>query len=158
MTSRATKPLKERFDAKWKEDTDTGCWLWTGATSNGRASIGVVGRTTAPAYRVAYELYVGPITDGLHACHRCDEPLCVNPRHIFLGTAADNMAEMAMKGRGHGKCQDRSAANYRVKLTEDQVRQIRNFPAPGRATAAVFGISQPMVAAIRRSAFWSHVA
>lgn len=146
-----------RFNAKWMPEPNSGCWIWTGGLSNGRPSFGFRTGKTEPAYRTAYRIFRGDVPDGLYACHHCDNPACVNPHHIFLGTQADNLADMARKGRGHGPCKDRQSAKFKVKLTDDQVREIRLYPAPSRATAKVFGVSQVLVAAIRRRAVWRHV-
>ena len=158
MRERVKRSLRDRFDEKWIQDPVTGCWNWIGAISGKRPSIGTFARKSALAYRVSYEIHRGPIPLGLSVCHRCDNPVCVNPDHLFLGTQAENLADMSVKGRGHGACKNRSAAGYRVKLTEDQVRAIRSSSTSGRIAAAEFGISQPMVAAIRRCSSWRHVA
>jgi len=81
--------LKERFDAKWKL-TENGCWEWQGAASAkgyGRISVNAY---PVPAYRVAYELYAGPIPKGLHIDHLCRNPRCVNPKHLEPVTAGEN--------------------------------------------------------------------
>lgn len=88
---------KQKFDAHVRK-TDS-CWLWDGprfASGYGRASQGSRKRR---AHRVAYELYVAPIPEGMHVLHRCDNPPCVNPDHLFLGTHLDNMKDMERKGR-----------------------------------------------------------
>jgi hypothetical protein len=78
------------------------CWEWTAAKRRfGYGAMNIAG-VQMGAHRIAWELFNGPIPDGLHACHHCDNPSCVNPSHIFLGTHADNMADRKAKGRALG--------------------------------------------------------
>lgn len=77
----------------------SGCWEWTGPrlpSGYGHMS------NMLYTHRAAYQLFVGPIPDGMHVCHRCDNPPCCNPEHLFLGTAADNMHDRDAKGRHRG--------------------------------------------------------
>lgn len=145
--------LKSRFESKFTPEPNTGCFLWIAARSrNGYGSFNI-GRKARYAHRVSYELYIGEIREGMHVCHRCDQPLCVNPEHLFLGTPADNMADRDAKGR-----QARGEAKASAKLTEHQVRAIR--AAEGllqRELAELFGVSQTQIGQIRRRKRWKHV-
>ena len=95
--------LRERFNAAYRVDVG-GCWEWVkGKTGRGRPSlyIGKVdGKDTQQyAHRVSYELHRGEIPEGMMVCHHCDNPGCVNPDHLFVGTAMDNRQDMVSKGR-----------------------------------------------------------
>jgi hypothetical protein len=88
----------------WKKVTKgEGCWLWTASTSRGYGQIspGVAGSPPLKAHRVSWEIANGPIPEGLFVCHRCDNPRCVRPDHLFLGSNADNAADMKAKCRAN---------------------------------------------------------
>lgn len=149
--------VKERFDAKWIPEPNSGCWLWTGAISGIRPSFGVKSGRTDVAYRVSYKLHCGDIPDGLYVCHKCDVPMCVNPDHLFLGTQSDNLQDMAQKGRGHGPCNNRLLALYSSKLTEADIREIRASTEPSRKIALVYNVTPANIVAIRARKTWRHV-
>jgi hypothetical protein len=98
--SRATRPKRTVADRFWSYvQPGPGCWVWSGLrTYNGYGLI-KIGRKPTRAHRVAYELLVGTINPGLLCLHKCDNPPCVNPGHLFLGTARDNMVDAITKGR-----------------------------------------------------------
>lgn len=77
------------------------CWVWTGTTNKSRRGYGIMvhGGVRVQAHRLAHTLLVGPIPEGMFVCHHCDNPPCVRPDHLFLGTQADNIHDMMQKGR-----------------------------------------------------------
>lgn len=100
---RANKPIAETLATGYVVDPETSCWIWQGTKI--KAGYGVIERrvdgkrVTKLAHRISYEHHVGPIPDGMKACHTCDTPSCINPAHLWLGTQADNMMDMQAKGR-----------------------------------------------------------
>lgn len=94
MTKRVLTPIADRFWPKVQK-TDV-CWLWIGATS---AGYGRIGRGRAKDHEVSWELHNGPVPHGLWVLHKCDNPPCVRPDHLFLGTQSDNMKDAEAKGR-----------------------------------------------------------
>lgn len=94
------RTLAERVQGKY-EATEDGCWEWTASRNEARRGYGQLNVDGRPvmAHRVMYELFVGPIPPGLCVCHHCDNPPCVRPDHLFLGTHGDNAKDRDMKGR-----------------------------------------------------------
>lgn len=138
-------------------DPNGGCWLWNGALFNGYGSIRDNGAEYA-AHRYSYSLHYGPIPDGLFVCHRCDVPACVNPAHLFLGTHADNMADMARKGRAARQGGPRGSLNSNARLNEKQVAEIIASPEGARKIAARLGVTPAVIGRIRRRQAWRHVS
>lgn len=132
------------------------CWPWAGThDKHGYGRIWIAGKFQA-AHRVIFELATGTAPGPMHVCHHCDNPGCVNPAHLFLGTSADNHADKIAKGR-----QGRGEGLPQSRLTEDQVREIRALYSAGmsqRKIATRFGITQPNVGFICRRETWRHVA
>ena len=141
----------ERFSRNVNVNDPSGCHLWTSGTKAGYGYLSVNKRWTL-AHRYSWELKRGPIPKGMFVCHACDVPACVNPDHLFLGTSADNMRDMAAKGRStHGK------RNQGAKLTEQDVIAIRGDRRVQQVIADEYGVWQGTISAIQRGQKWSRV-
>ena len=149
-----------RFWQKVNKKTENGCWEWlAGQTRNGYGLLKVSGISTR-AHRFSWELHHGEIPKDksyfktMFVLHKCDNRLCVNPDHLFLGTAQDNISDMVAKGRAaigetHG----------RAKLSEIQVRVIRRYyPAIAQTKLAeIFKSSTSRVSGIILRQSWKHI-
>ncbi len=151
-----------------------GCWLWTAAHDHDGYGWFTPrhGERMQLAHRFAYKLRHGSIPRGLFVCHHCDTPGCVNPDHLFLGTAKDNSRDMCSKQRQangdkhgarlHPESVLRGEKNRGGgKLTAEQVKSIRNSYAAKEARqvtlAGRYGVTQCMISAIVRGAAWTHL-
>lgn len=155
----------ERF---WsKVDKSGECWLWTGTVNGkGYGSLYFNGKVEG-THRVSFALTNGPIPPGLIVCHRCDNPPCVRPEHLFLGTYSENALDCSAKGRANGAARAHYGEDHgRAKVTWDVVREIRRrHPRPpGRGknkggvllsdTAREFGLSSGQLSAIVAKRSW----
>jgi hypothetical protein len=125
------------------------CWEWNGGTHGRGYGKLFDGERTVSAHRLAYSTWVGPIPDGHQVCHRCDNPPCMNPAHLFTGPLPVNVADKVSKGRS-GK----GDTGWQAKLTDEQVEEIRRSVTGVRgeqaALARDFGVSQATISLIVR--------
>lgn len=142
--TRDREPVLTRF-MRYVSQSETGCWIWIGHKSRSGYGQIQVNRRPCRANRVAYELFIGPIPEGLQICHRCDIPACVNPSHLFAGTGAENQRDSCLKAR---RCR---------KLTPDKVRAIRADPRMHTVIAAEYGIASSYVCNLKKRNSWRHL-
>lgn len=148
-----TRPTLEAFSEKIRFGA-TDCWHWVGTVDSG--GYGVLGRRKA--HRVSWELHNGSFQEGLDVLHHCDNPPCVNPDHLFLGTALDNVADMYVKGRQAPPPALRGERNPMARTTHAAVHALRTEWAAGgisqRALAKRHGLSVMAVNRIIRRETW----
>jgi transposase len=126
-----------------------GCWIWNGSLNNkGYGQIRISG-TLYFSHRLAYLLMKGEIPEGMHLCHKCDNPKCCNPEHLFIGSRSDNMVDCIKKRRRPG-----------IKLNPEKVREIRLLKSNGiscRELSVLFGVSISTIQEIVQFKKWPHV-
>lgn len=180
MGANARTPLAERI---WSRVvvSHAGCWEWQGGRKrHGYGRVRIDGASTG-AHRVAWTLANGPVPEGLHVLHRCDNPPCIRPDHLFLGTPADNAEDRTAKGRSGPRCgvSPASAARGerhwtrqrpdevrrgelagRARLTAEKVLDIRRRHAAGESLSALgreYGVTHVSIAAVVARRSWAHI-
>lgn len=149
--------VEKRF---WKfvEKSD-GCWNWTGQKIRGygRISAGAKGESSLGAHRLSWEIHNNSkVPDGLFVMHKCDNPSCVNPEHLTVGTPKDNFYDMVSKGR-RVVVAPKGVFNGKAILDEDKVRFIRQSKLNHAQTAKALNVSISCVRGVRSGRTWSHV-
>jgi hypothetical protein len=144
------KSAEEKFFDYIDKDEATGCWNWIGGKDkNGYGIISVYlnpGRVCVRAHRFSYELYKGSISLGMFICHSCDNPSCVNPDHLWLGTHLENEQDKDKKDR-----RPRGHIAHNRKLTQEQILKIRNTTISAAKLAKEFGVSDGLVCRVRNN-------
>ena len=141
----------QRFHKKYIVDKDN-CWIWQSGTrgSNEKKQYGRhwANGKSINAHRFSYIIHVGEIPDGVYVCHKCDNPLCVNPKHLFLGTHQENMNDMVAKNRAY---KGRGEEKYWLsKLTAKQAEEIKNSTLSQSKLGKIYGVAQTTISRIKR--------
>lgn len=159
MALEVTEELNRKFDERYVIVSETGCWIWTGAVTNHQThtygNLPVRKSKNHKAHRYAAARF---LKKNLHrndfVCHTCDVPECVNPDHLYVGSAKTNAHDREkrsrntyLRGEQHNMC----------KLTEEQVIEIFTLAGSHKQIAEKFGISRPTVTAIKNGRLWNHV-
>ena len=157
MRKATRKTMVEIFKEKVIEKGTDECWEWEGSRlPSGYGTVGNVGGKSTYAHRMAYEVYVGVIPDGYCVCHHCDNPSCVNPKHLFVGTNKDNAHDCAMKGR-HKYISHPGTDNGRAKLSVGDVLAIRESTGTLKELAEKYGVTSENIHHIRKGNTWKCV-
>ena len=154
----------QRFLDKVDQDGPNGCWVWTAArTPKGYGCFRFGNRGGARAHRVSYELFVGPIPEGLQVNHHCDNPSCVNPDHLYVGTQKQNRQDAVLRNRTakgadngmytHPETRMYLNRNVNSKLTPEQYEELFDLRRQGWSYGRLvkrFGITKQSVASLLR--------
>jgi hypothetical protein len=153
-----SKRFLMRVDMRGKDE----CWNWTGSRNKCRGALwhgtwrpeGAEGPELT--HRAAWRLFVGEIPDGLCVCHKCDNPACVNPDHLFLGSPSDNAKDMWAKSRAR-PTQTHGEKHWAAKLTAEIVQRIRASNERDADLAVKYGVARSTICDIRKRRIWKHV-
>lgn len=164
--ARQTKPIMQNFIQHFLHSKE-GCWEWTAFTmSSGYGTytdlrfVKMFGMKTMLAHRLSWSFFRGKIPEGLQVLHKCDNPKCVNPDHLFLGTQKDNIADCIQKKRHSPPPHWCGDEHPRSKLKADDVREIRKRIASKESRellAGEFGISGAQLSRIVHRQSWGHI-
>jgi hypothetical protein len=146
---------KERFYSKFNVNEDNGCWEWIANKLPKGYGRFKENDTSKVAHRVSYEMHIGHIKEGMIICHHCDNPPCVNPFHLFMGTHKDNVIDKKSKGRDII-----GEKNGRSKLTEKDIPVIRRLLASKIRQVDIakqFGLANRTISAINTGHTWTHI-
>lgn len=156
-----TSPVLDRFWSKVDRRGANCCWIWNASTTHagyGKLCIITDGKKRFfLSHRISYIVHYGSFDRDLLVCHTCDNPKCVNPKHLWLGTNLTNAIDKMNKGRDNLIQARRTRRNKGYKLTEAQVIEIRSLYPNGmsyRRLASIFGVSPPMIRNIIKRKSW----
>jgi HNH endonuclease len=144
--------LRSLFDDKFIPEPMSGCWIWIGARNTKRYGVMKWEKKTWRAHRLSWMIHRGEIGVGLGVLHRCDNTVCVNPDHLFLGDQKANMADAAAKGRTL-----QGIKHPGSKLTGEDVLLIRADRRVKRIIAIQYGVSERVICQVQKRQIWQHI-
>lgn len=152
MGSRTTRgwSLADKLDHYSMPEPNSGCLLWAGSWDGKYGTLRWCGKLEK-AHRLSWMCHRGQIPSGMLVCHKCDVMLCINERHLWLGTESDNTQDMYDKGRGERAHGERHPM---AKLSIRQVRHVRKSPSTNTDLARLYGVSRTAIYAIRKNDNW----
>ncbi|WP_448952174.1 hypothetical protein [Labrys neptuniae] len=146
---------RQRFEDKFIPEPMSGCWLWIGSIGSAGYGTFYLDCRILRANRASWLIYKGPLASRAQfVCHRCDNPACVNPDHLFLGDAASNVADMRKKGRNRFPDSERRT---NARLCAADVLKIMADDRPQKLIAADYGVSQSIIFGVKAGRRWRHV-
>jgi hypothetical protein len=149
-------PLSKRFEGKYQVCDETGCWIWTAATAEGRYGVlWFADGKSKYAHRVSYEFHIGQIPSGMVVCHRCDNGLCVNPEHLFAGTTKDNHDDMHSKGRGQKFGGEKNPSSKLNSKQVEEIRKLRGSKLSQEEIGKKFSVSRGTIKSIWSGRTWA---
>lgn len=145
-----------RFKMQYKEVGE--CWEWIGAVEKDGYGVfqgAVLGIMYHRAHRFSWAFHTqSRIPKGMFICHSCDNPRCVNPAHLWMGTLRENYEDMVRKGR---RSTQRGENSHRAKLTEEEAKQILLDPRPYAEIAATFRVARSTITSVKNRESWAHI-
>lgn len=146
--------LESRIDRFHQKEPMSGCWLWVGELNMHGYGMILVDGSRKRAHRESWKLSNGNIPDGMCVLHSCDVRSCINPKHLFLGTNADNTSDMIAKGRGVNLCGESSGS---AKLTIEKALDIRSGRLSGSQFSRLYKIGRSTVCHIQKRRTWASI-
>lgn len=146
----------DRFYKYIKKNEQTECWEWIGANTR-RYGIFWDGKRYGGAHRISYKYFVGEIKNKLQVCHSCDNSLCVNPKHLFLGTQSDNIKDCVSKGRLNRTERARGEKSGRAVLSEELAMYVLKSNKQTIELSKEIGISFSTLSSLRTGRSWKHL-